>query len=403
MDIDSIARSLPGSARIPSGCALRSLLALKLWGIGRPYRSMPSVLDRGSALFAGLNAIPKRSTLTEFSCRCDPGRLDAFTQSWHDAFLRLDSSLGCGPSFDVDFHSIPYHGDDALIEKHYISKRSRQQKAVLCCLARDAQARTFAWASARPSKATCNDQILRFVDAWTQRTGQAPQELVFDSRLTTYANLAILTERQIDFLTLRRRSAKLVRQLLEQPADRWQKIRLTNIGRRHRTPRILDQTVTLAHYPQPIRQIAIRDLGHDQPTLLLTNQLAAPARDLVDRYARRMLIENTIADAIQFFHMDALSAAVPLRIDFDLQLTLMASALYRRLARRLGPRFHSAEPATLFRRFVHAAATVDIGTEQITVTLGRRAHNPHLIEAGYANSSTPIPWLHNLPLQIDFA
>ena len=403
LDLDRLAAGLPGSARIPAGCALRALLALKLWGIGRPSRIMPAVLDEGIALFAGLNASPKRSTLTEYSCRCDPRLLDPLTQRWHDALQALDHPLGAGRSFDLDFHAIPYHGDDALVEKHYVSKRSRRQKAILCFLARDAEARTFAWASARPSKATHNNQILRFVDAWTERTGRQPAELVFDSRLTTYAHLARLQARGIAFLTLRRRSAKMVEQLLSLPRDHWHTIQLTNVGRRYRTPRILDQTVRLKDYPQPIRQIAIRDLGHDKPTLLLTNQLDAPPRELIDRYARRMLIENTIADAVNFFHMDALSAAVPLRIDLDVQLTLMASALYRLLANRLGDRFRTAEPASLFRKFVEASATVDISEERIAVTLGRRAHNPHLIQARYADSTTPIPWLHNRALKINFA
>ena len=403
LDIDRLAAGLPGSELIPAGCALRALLALKLWGIGRPSRIMPAVLDDGIALFAGLNAIPKRSTLTEYSCRCDPRLLDPFTQRWHDALRALDSSLGSGRSFDLDFHAIPYHGDDALIEKHYVSKRSRRQQAILCFLARDADARTFAWASARPSKATCNDQVLRFVDAWNDRTGSLPAELVFDSRLTTYANLARLEARGIAFLTLRRRSAKMVEQLLALPRDRWRTVHLTNVGRRYRTPRILDQTVRLKDYPVSIRQIAIRDLGHDKPTLLLTNQLDAPARELIDRYARRMLIENTIADAVNFFHMDALSAAVPLRIDLDVQLTLMASSLYRLLATRVGERFRTAEPASLFRKFVEASATIDISEDRIDVTLGRRAHNPHLIEAGYADTTNSIPWLDNRPLKINFA
>ena len=107
----------------------------------------------------------------------------------------------------------------------------------------------------------------------------------------------------------------------------------------------------MVHSIDPVRQIAIRDLGHDQPTLLLTDQREASAAER---------IENTIADAVNFFHVDALSAAVPLRIDLDVQLTLMASAPYRLLANRLGQRFRNAEPASLFRKFVQANATVDI-------------------------------------------
>jgi hypothetical protein len=42
-----------------------------------------------------------------------------------------------------------------------------------------------------------------------------------------------------------------------------------------------------------------------------------------------MLIENNIEDGIDFFHMDALSSAVAMKVNCDLQLTLMASSLYR--------------------------------------------------------------------------
>ena len=364
---------------------------------------MPAVLDEGIALFAGLNAMPKRSTLSEYSRRCDPRLLDSFTQHWHHALQALDGELGSGHSFDLDFHSIPYHGDDALIEKFYISKRSRRQKAVLCFLARDADARTFAWASARPSKADQYDQVLCFVEAWQERTGSLPAELVFNSRLTTYAHLAQLQARGIAFLTLRRRSAKPVEQLLAVPRQRWRTIRLSNVVRRYRTPRIFEERVRLKDYPVPIRQITILDLGHAKPTLLLTNQLDEPAHKLIDRYARRMLIENTIADAVEFFHMDALSAAVPLRIDLDVQLTLMASALYRLLANRVGGSLRNAEPDKLFRKFVEATATVDIGEKEIQVKLDRRSHNQHLIQARYGDTSTAVPWPANRPLKITFA
>ena len=107
----------------------------------------------------------------------------------------------------------------------------------------------------------------------------------------------------------------------------WRKVILSNVGRIYRTPRILERQVRLKDYPGDIRQIAVTDLGHEKPTLLLTNQMRPPAARLIDRYARRMVIENTIADAIDFFHMDALSAAVPMKIDLDVQLTLMASSL----------------------------------------------------------------------------
>jgi hypothetical protein len=60
------------------------------------------------------------------------------------------------------------------------------------------------------------------------------------------------------------------------------------------------------------------DLGHEEPTILLTNQLTKPAAKLLGRYAQRMIIENSIADGIDFFHMDALSSAVAMKVNCDL-------------------------------------------------------------------------------------
>ena len=118
----------PGSEMIPAGCAIRSLLALKLFGTARHGHVMSAVLDQGLALFAGLNVIPKRSFLTEYSCRIAPACYPELMRRWFDAVGRL--GLPRGHSFDLDFHTIPFHGEDALVEKHYVSKRSRRQKGI---------------------------------------------------------------------------------------------------------------------------------------------------------------------------------------------------------------------------------------------------------------------------------
>ena len=158
----------------------------------------------------------------------------------------------------------------------------------------------------------------------------------------------------------------------------------------------------LARYPGDIRQIAVRDLGHESPTLLLTNQMKTSAGQLIDRYARRMVIENAIADAIDFFHMDALSAAVPMKVDLDLQLTLMANTLYRLLAVRLGNGRQVSRARTLFRDFIKAAAEIRIGDNHVIVRIGRRANNPFLLNAGYGDMETTVPWLQNRTLKIEF-
>ena len=334
--LDRILREsgFPGSEMIPPGAALRSLLALKLFGTARHGHVMSVVLDQGLALFAGLNVIPKRSFLTEYSCRIDPTCYPELMRRWFDAVGRL--GLPRGHSFDLDFHTIPFHGEDALIEKHYVSKRSRRQKGVLAFLVQDAETRVFCYANGELRKDQQNDEILQFVRFWKERTGRYPEELIFDSKLTTYANLDELNRMGIQFITLRRRSPGLLREIGQTPLSAWRRIELKSVSRQYKTPRILDRKITLSDYDGPVRQVIVTDLGHEEPTILVTNQLTRTAAKLVGRYAQRMIIENSIADGIDFFHMDALSSAVAMKVNCDLQLTLMASSLYRLLAGRIG-------------------------------------------------------------------
>ena len=106
------------------------------------------------------------------------------------------------------------------------------------------------------------------------------------------------------------------------PASAWQRITLPALTRLFRTPKVLDEHVQLKGYPGQLRQVTVIDLGHEEPTILLTNNEKITCSALVTRYAQRMLIENGIAEAVQFFHLDALSSMVGLKVDFDLQITL---------------------------------------------------------------------------------
>jgi len=390
----------PGTKMIPSGQAVRSLLAMKLFGSARHSHVMNYVFDEGLALFAGLNVIPKRSYLTEYSCRIRPQSHPGFMHAWFDAVRRL--GLKRGTSLDLDFHTIPFHGEDALVQRHYVSKRSRKQKGVLAFIAQDADSRVFCYANGDLRKEEQNDEILRFVDFWRESTGRLPVELVFDSKLTTYGNLNKLNQLGIEFITLRRRSDKLLKAVEEAPRSAWRQVQLHNVNRAFSTPKVLDRTIELRDYDGPIRQLSIKDLGHDKPTLLLTNQLRRSPATLIGRYAQRMLIENGIADGIDFFHMDALSSAVAMKVNCDLQLTLMASSLYRLLGCELGNEYATARSRHIFRDFVDASAVVTIDEANITVRFQKRAHNPFLLAAGFDQKAARIPWLSNRVLRLVF-
>jgi hypothetical protein len=396
--LDTVAQTarLPGSRMIPAGHALRACLALKLWAIERKSHVMALVADEGLALFTGLNVTPKKSYLAEYSSRIEHQRTLQLLAAWQAQVA--GDRLCPGQSFNLDFHSVPYYGAHPLVERHYVSARSRRQKSILVFLAQDAEGQAFCYANADLRRREEPKEILRFLAFWKRTRGAHPRELVFDSRLTTYANLARLdAEFGITFLTLRRRSPALLREIAGLPRSAWRTVQLDVPARKYRTPRVYEQPVRLAG--RRFRQLYIQDLGHDEPTILLTNDRRRSPAALITRYAQRMLIENALADAVRFFHMDALSSAVGLKVDFDMALLVVASGLYRLVSRSMRG-YADAQARQIFRDLIDMPATVTVGETEVVVHFHRRAHLPIIMASGRLDKPVPVPWWHGRPLRL---
>jgi hypothetical protein len=393
--------ALPTSRMVPAEQAVRTLLAMKLAGKERKSHVMDLVFDDGIALFAGLNVVPKRSYLAGYSSRVDHRTNLGLMGAWFEEMQR--AGLKRGSSIDLDFHTVPANTGEEPLEMHYVSSRSRSQKGILVFLARDAEARVLCYANAGVTKADQAGEILRFVAFWHQHTGSLPRELVFDSQLTTYEHLNELNRKGILFMTLRRRSRKMLGEIFSRPASAWRRITLNSLTRTFRTPKVLDERIRLKGYDGTLRQVTVTDLGHEEPTIILTNNVSITCPALVTRYAQRMLIENGISDAIQFFHLDALSSMIGLKIDFDLQITLMAASLYRLMAGRIGREYERAQAKKIFRNLLDVSATVVVNDDEVIVTLDKRAHNPYLVASGLADTPTSMPWCGNKQLIIRFS
>jgi hypothetical protein len=388
----------PGTKMIPAAHAVRAALILKLLGKSRRSHVMDLVFDEGVALAAGLNAIPKATYMSQYSSRLGRKAIEGLLGTWVER-LREEKLIDAG-SFNLDFHSISYFGDDPFVEKHYVPRRSQRRKAVLTFLAQDAAGQVFCYSNADIRKGEESDEVLRFVKFWKKRYGERPKHLVFDSKLTTYKNLSKLNALGITFITLRRRSPALMAKVASLPRSTWQTVELDVPHRKFKTPRVVDQRENLSGYSGKLRQLLIRDLGHEEPTILLTNDLTSSLRQIITRYAQRMLIENGLSDSVDFFHLDALSSAVALNVDYDVLLTVIASGVYRMLARMLRG-YERAQARQIFRRFLDMTARVTVSGEGVTVRLPRRAHNPILIDAGLIGPSARIPWWAGRPLKVE--
>jgi transposase len=355
--------------------------------------------DEGLAFTLGLTSLPKATHLGTYSWRVRRESNHKLLTGLIQALRPLGLATG-EAGFNCDFHAIRHHGEDAVLEKHYVPRRSQRTRAVLTFFAQDHASSEMVYANADITKAEQAREIIAFADYWQQATGSDPGLLVFDSQLTTYKILDELTGRGIRWLTLRQRGKVEIARLAALPASQWKTATIARTGR-YRRPRLHDDMIKLTDVSTKVRQIAITNIGRDEPTLLITNDVTTASKDLFARYAERMMVENELDAYIGGFHLDALTSGVPLNVDLDTTLTVVAGNLYRLLALKL-TRYENATPDRIWRHFLDATGTLHITPASVTCALNLRSHHPILIDAGLADLEVPIPWWDDRTLRFRF-
>ncbi len=389
----------PGTKVIPAVSSILSLLCLKLVSMRRFAHVYELAADPAAGLFAGLGAIPKATALTDYSYR---------TAHFHQAALlkalgvsMRSGGLVEGADFDLDFHAIMHYGEDPVLEEHYVPRRSQRTASVLTFFAQDATSESLVYANADLLKANQAGEVLAFCDHWKEVSGSDPSLVVFDSKLTTQEILGELDARGVRFITLRMRSPRLVAALEALPKEAWKPVSLNRPGSPHTRPKVVeDPAATLSRYPGPIRQLAVKGLGHDKPTIIITNERTLSSKAVIERYAHRMSIEQRLAESIRSFHIDALSSAVPLNVDLDVALSVVASAVCTSFRRRLAG-YATATPDTLQRRFLNTSGEVLNQGGEIVVKLNRKTYNPVLRQADLP--VTEVPWWGGRTLRFEYA
>jgi len=404
LDLPALIRAAryPGTAAIPPVSRILSLLALKLTATRRVSHVDDLLTDPASALFAGLSILPKKSALTDYSYRLGHDHQQRFLAALDHKMIGAGLATAENAIFDLDFHAVMHWGQDPVLEKHYVPTRSQRSRSVLTFFAQDSGTHNLVYASADISKATQNREVIAFCDHWKQASGSDPKMLVMDQKVTTQAILGELDERGVKFVTLRMRSPSLVRQINALTSSDFKTITLDRPGR-YNKPKVHESAaIRLSGYPGTVRQLIVTGLGRDAPTVIITNDDDITTRALIGQYARRMTIEQRLAEIIQAFCADALSSTVNLNVDLDIMLAVLAQGLLAAFRGRLGAGYAHAAPDTIQRRFLDTPGTIITNGDAITVRIDRRAYSPVLREARLP-ADTTIPWWQQRRLRFEYA
>jgi transposase len=404
LDLPALAAAAgyPGTTAIPAASYLLSLLALKLTATRRVSHVDDLLADPAPALLAGLSILPKKTALTDYSYRLSHDHQQKFLAALDAKMIASGLATSDEAIFDLDFHAIMAWGHDPALEKHYVPARSQRSRSVLTFFAQDTGTHNLVYANADLTKASQNREVIAFCDHWKQVSGADPKMLIMDQKVTTQAILGELDDRGVKFATLRMRSPALMRHINALTSTDFKQITISRSGR-HNKPKVAESpAVKLTSYPGTVRQLIVTGLGRDAPTVIITNDDQITTRALIERYARRMTIEQRLAEIIQAFCADALSSAVNLNVDLDVVLCVLAQALLAAFRQRLPGNYAHATPDTLQRRFLDTPGEITTNGTSITVTINRRAYSPVLREADLP-ADTAVPWWGGRQLHFEFA
>jgi hypothetical protein len=261
-------------------------------------------------------------------------------------------------------------------------------KGALTLFAQDAETKLMLYSAADILRSEADDQVLEFLSFWKKVYRGVDPTLVFDSKFTSYSHLSELNRQGVKFITLRRRGKKLVESI--DKLSPWQRIHIPHAKRKYPNPLVHDSKIKLRHYEGELRQVIVRGNGHEKPAFMISNDERIPLEVMVGNYARRWRVENGIAEAVKFFHLNALSSPILVKVHFDVLMTMMADTLYSMLAKKLRG-FEDCDAPTIYRHFVRGKGAIMVDGGAVNVVYPRRAHNPILRSVPWDGLPSRLP------------
>jgi len=371
--------------------SILSFMALKLSNVRRYTADNLWCMDRGMGLFAGLNVLPKAAWFTSYSDRVTGEMNHEFLARLH----RLWTSNGLlNDTANLDFTTIPYWGNADHLENNWSGKRTKALQSMLAVLAHDPDSGIIDYGNANVLHKNESAVVLEYLDFYTLNNKQNLKYLIFDSKFTNYQNLNQLNQKGIKFITIRRKGKNMVDRLDKIPANQWKIKRIETGDNKSRNLKVFEEEVTLKDYDGPIRQISITGNGKIKPGIIITNDFELSIEKIVRKYARRWLVEKTISQQIEFFHLNHVSSSMVIKVDFDLTMSLVAFNLYRLMALDF-TRYEHLTAQSMYEKFIINDGDISIDEQSITVKLKKKRNLPLVLEKLKSFSQTNYPWLNS--------
>ena len=282
--------------------------------------------------------------------------------------------------------------------------KGKSLKGANTVFAQDADTNAILYTRADILRREESQEVLKFVEYWKSvksEKGEIDETLVFDCKFTAYKVLDQLQDRNIKFITLRKRYAKLVEDTLRLPKDVWEKMELSIPKRKHKKVSVYESEALPSGCKNAFRQIVVKDHGRIAPTFILTNDDKLSVKDVLEVYARRWRIEKKFSEMVMFFNLNALSSPIMIRIHFDILWTVIADSLYHLFKKDLR-RFEDNLSPQIFDKFINMPGRVVYNGEKFVVKIRKRSHTPIL--KGVEKLQTPfnVPWLNNKTIEIEW-
>lgn len=390
---------LPSSSIIGQTQACLSMLALKLIGNERLSNMESYDMEQGLGAFAGLNVLPKNTYMSTYSSLCSSQMVLDLQEQILQKLKHKYPQFYDGDYINLDFHSIPHYGDMSEMEKVWVGAKHKTMKGADTVIAQDAKSDMILYTRADILRKEESEEVLKFVDYWKKITGNVTQTLVFDCKFTKYKVLDTLDNDGVKFITLRKRTQKIIDDVLSIDDENWTKIRLDIPKRKYKKISVYESEVKLPGCKNTFRQVAVKDHGREKPTLIITNDKNIKLKNIVRVYAQRWHVENKLSELVAFFNLNALSSPLMIRIHFDMLWTLVADTLYHIFAQDLR-RFEKSLSPTIFKKFINIPGKVIYDGEKFIIKTRRRAHTPILKDVEKLQKPITVPWLDNKKLEI---